>query len=165
MEERHITTTVRCVGFEELDAQCQQLVNVAKEATRSAYAPFSKFRVGAAILMENGEIVTGSNQENAAFPAGICAERAACFYASSHFPDVPMKKIAIAAWTISGHKPGTPFEECFQRRPVSPCGVCRQALMEYERLYGPIEVILYGSDEIYILPSVASLLPLSFTEF
>ena len=165
MEEKHITTIVRCVGFEELDAQDQQLVNEAKEATRGAYAPFSRFRVGAAILMENGSIVTGANQENAAFSSGTCAERAACFYAASHFPDMPMKKIAIAAWDHKGHKAGAPFDECFQRKPISPCGACRQALMEYEHIYGPIEVLLYGADEINVLPSVASLLPLSFTDF
>ena len=115
--------------------------------------------------MENGEIVTGANQENAAYPSGTCAERTAAFYASAQYPGVGMRKIAIAAWTALHTDTQSDFESGYQLNPISPCGACRQALLEYETLYGPMEVILYGREKIYILPSVKSLLPLCFTEF
>ena len=128
---------------------------MAMEATERSYAPYSRFRVGAAIALDNGVMVPGSNQENVAYPSGTCAERTACYQASALHPGKAMKKIAIAARTSSG----------FQEKPISPCGACRQALAEYEKLYGPMEVLLYGQDCVYVLPSVASLLPLCFTEF
>ena len=165
MNEKKITTLIRECGYEELGEADRMLVDAAREATRSSYAPYSKFHVGAAILMEGGEIVCGSNQENAAFSSGTCAERSACFYASAHCPGKRMVKIAIAAWTRLHHDDEAPWEECFQALPISPCGSCRQALLEYETLYGPMEVILYGREKVYILPSVSSLLPLCFTEF
>lgn len=165
MNEKKITTLIRECGYEELGEADRMLVDAAREATRSSYAPYSKFHVGAAILMEGGEIVCGSNQENAAFSSGTCAERSACFYASAHCPGRRMVKIAIAAWTRLHHDDEAPWEECFQALPISPCGSCRQALLEYETLYGPMEVILYGREKVYILPSVSSLLPLCFTEF
>ena len=165
MKEKDITVKVRSCGLDELDAADRHLVEIAKESTRHSLATYSHFHVGAAILMDNGEIVSGANQENAAYPSGTCAERTAAYYASARYPGVPMKKIAIAAWTKDGRPDGLDFEEYFQRAPISPCGACRQALLEYEHLYGPIEVLLYGRDEILILPSVSSLLPLSFTEF
>ena len=115
--------------------------------------------------MADGSIVKGSNQENAAYPSGTCAERTACFYASASKPGMAMKKIAIAAWTRLRMPDEAPYESCFQAEPIRPCGACRQALLEYETLYGDIEVILFGRDRIFILPSVKSLLPLSFTEF
>lgn len=165
MNEKKITTLIRECGYEELGEADRRLVDAAREATRNSYAPYSKFHVGAAILMEGGEIVCGSNQENAAFSSGTCAERSACFYASAHYPGRRMVKIAIAAWTRLHHDDEAPWEECFQALPISPCGSCRQALLEYETLYGPMEVILYGREKVYILPSVSSLLPLCFTEF
>ena len=137
----------------------------ARSATRSSLATYSRFHVGAAILMENGDIVTGSNQENAAYPSGTCAERTAAFFASASHPGMAMKKIAIAAWTRLDRPEGLPWEEYFQAMPISPCGACRQALLEYEKLYGKIEVILYGREKTYIFPSIASLLPFCFTEF
>lgn len=163
MKQLEIKTLIQECSYEELQEKDKELVTEAKEGTRRAYAPFSNYHVGAAILMGNGKIVVGSNQENAAYPSGLCAERTAIFYASSSNPGERIKKIAIAAWT----KPteGTAWEDGFQKEPVSPCGGCRQALIEYEHLYGNIEVILYGKDKIYILPSVGSLLPLGFTEF
>ncbi len=164
MEEKSINIKMKVYRYDELSEQDRRLVDEARQATKRSYSPYSKFRVGAAILMDNGEIVTGANQENAAYPSGTCAERTACYYASAQFPGVPMKKIAIAAWTEL-HDKGDNWEANFQEEPISPCGACRQALLEYEKLYGPIEVILYGRDKIYILPSIKSLLPLSFTEF
>ena len=115
--------------------------------------------------MANGQMVCGANQENAAFSSGTCAERSACFYAASQFPVVAMKKIAIAAWTRLHRPADAEFEDCFQDIPISPCGSCRQALLEYETLHGSMEVILYGKDVVYVFPSVASLLPFCFTEF
>lgn len=152
-------------NLSELSAADRELIEAAKEMTRNAHAPYSKFHVGAAIRMANGEIVRGSNQENAAFSSGTCAERTACYQASAIYPGVAFKKIAIAAWTRLGHEENAEFSACFQGKPISPCGACRQALMEYETLYGPIEVLLYGREKIYRLPSIASLLPLTFTEF
>lgn len=165
MKEKTIEIPVREYAYDELTETDRILVNAAKEMTRTSHAPYSRFHVGAAILLDNGEIVRGSNQENAAFSSGTCAERTACFQASALYPGVPMKKIAIAAWTRL-HKPETaPFDDCFQLKPISPCGACRQALLEYETLYGPIEVILYGREKVMVLPSIASLLPFCFTDF
>ena len=163
MKELEIKSLLKECTFDELSDLDKHLVECAKEATLRAYAPYSKYNVGAALLLDNGKIVEGSNQENAAYPSGLCAERTAAFYASSANPGIAFKKLAIAAWINPGIEKDR--EEGFQRHPVSPCGGCRQALLEYEHLYGDIEVILYGKDKIYILPSVKSLLPLAFTEF
>ena len=148
-------TEIKVYSFEELSEADRELIDAARSMTAVSYAPYSKFHVGAAIRMDDGTIVRGSNQENAAYPSGTCAERTACYQASALHPGMPMRKIAIAAW--SGGE--------FQEKPISPCGACRQALAEYEHLYGPIEVLLYGREEVYVLPSIASLLPLTFTEF
>ena len=163
MKKFEIKALIKEVSFDELNELDRRLVETAKEATRRAYAPFSKYNVGAAILLDNGRVVEGSNQENAAYPSGLCAERTAAFFASSSNPGIAFKKIAIASWIDPGSD--RDWEEGFQKHPVSPCGGCRQALLEYEHLFGDIEVILYGRDKIYILPSIKSLLPLAFTEF
>ena len=163
MKQLEIKTLINEYSFEELSELDKKLVIAAKEATQRAYAPFSKYNVGAAILLDNGRIVEGSNQENAAYPSGTCAERTAAFYASSSNPGMAFKKLAVAAWINPGE--GKDMEEGFQKHPVSPCGGCRQALLEYEHLYGNIEVILYGREKIYILPSIKALLPLAFTDF
>lgn len=165
MKVKSITTLIKECEYSELSDGDRRLVDAARESTRNSYAPYSQFHVGAAIQMSNGEIVQGANQENAAFSSGTCAERSACFYASSHYPGVKMEKIAIAAWTRLHRPEDAPWEDCFQALPISPCGSCRQALLEYETLHGPMEVILYGSERVYILPSVSALLPLCFTEF
>ena len=164
MKERNITALIDEYSPDELPSRYLDLVDAAKAATRRAHAPYSKFHVGAAIRMENGEVVCGANQENAAFSAGTCAERSACFYAASEYPGVAMKQIAIAAF-LEPENYTPEMEPPFQQQPISPCGVCRQALLEYEAMYGPIEVILYGNDSVYVLPSIKSLMPLSFTEF
>ncbi len=156
MKEVELKVKLQSCSYEELTEPQRTLIDKAKAATNGSYAPYSKFLVGAAIELEGGIIVTGANQENAAYPSGTCAERSACFSAGARYPKTPFRRIAIAAITPAGE---------FQASPVSPCGACRQALLEYEHIYGDIEVLLYGRDEIYVLPSVASLLPLSFTEF
>jgi len=140
----------------QLSVQETDLLKVALETAQNAYAPYSHFKVGAAILLKNGHIISGNNQENAVYPSGMCAERVALFYAASQFPDTPIAKIAITA--IGSEK------EVVQ--PVPPCGNCRQALLEYEIKFNePIEVIMSGEKgEVYIIKSVAELLPLSFTK-
>lgn len=163
MEQKKIVINYKAVTETELSPDDRTLVEKARQMTYRSYAPYSKFHVGAAIRMDNGEIACGCNQENAAYPSGLCAERTACFHASATFPGMPMKKIAIAARNVAG------FEDSalapFQAQPISPCGACRQALLEYEHLFGDIEVLLYGTDAIYVFPSIKSLLPFSFSEF
>lgn len=165
MKKIEIKVEAEELGYEELSEADRRLVDAAKEMTRTSYVPYSRFHVGAAVLMANGEVVRGSNQENAAFSPTMCAERNAIFQAGALYPGVRPRKIAIAAWTLGDRPESTPYELCFQGQPISPCGVCRQAMLEYETLYGPIEVILYGRDRILRFNSVASLLPYCFTEF
>ena len=156
MKTKDINLTVGVAAYDELPEADRRLIDAAREASRRAYAPYSHFSVGAAILLSNGEIVEGANQENVAYPSGICAERTAAFYAHSRYPDATFRKIAIAAIDTSGHEIPA---------PISPCGACRQVLLEYETIAGaPVEVLLAGKECIYLVPSVTSLLPLSFTE-
>ncbi|MBD5387568.1 cytidine deaminase [bacterium] len=166
MKELTVTTIIRECSFEELTPSDRELVERAKEMTRNSLAPYSRFHVGAAILLADGRVVSGANQENAASPSSMCAERSACYQAGSIAPGVAFRKIAIAAWTEL-HKPqGLDYEEYFQDSPISPCGACRQALLEYETIgKTPVEVILYGRKRCYIFPSIASLLPYCFTDF
>lgn len=157
MKEFEISTRVVEASLDDLDAIERELVTKAKEMTYRSYAPYSHFSVGAAILLDNGEIIEGSNQENAAYPSGLCAERTAAFYAHSHYPEAKFKAIAIAARDTDGE---------FCESPVSPCGACRQSLLEYETLAdGPVKVLLVGRDKVYILESIKSLLPFAFTDF
>jgi len=157
MKNFDIVTSVSVAAYQDLSESDKRLVNLAREATLRAYAPYSHFNVGAAIELDNGECVTGANQENVAYPSGTCAERSACFYAHAKYPDAKFKTIAIAARGTDGHETSS---------PVAPCGACRQALLEYEMLAEHnVRIILCGTTEFYILPSVHSLLPLAFTEF
>jgi cytidine deaminase len=138
---------------EDLPGNGKKLVELAKKATENAWAPYSKFKVGAALELENGEIVTGNNQENIAFPSGLCAERVALFYAGSQYPGVAVKKIAVAAFSNGK----------FISQPVFPCGDCRQVLLEHEnRVKQKVEVIMYGESEIKVVKSISDLLPLPF---
>lgn len=134
----------------ELSEENQNLIDLSKKAAEKAYAPYSKFRVGAAILLENGEILSGNNQENASYPVGICAERTLLSYAHANFPESKKLKLAISVLDTS--------------KDVSPCGLCRQTLLEYESLQGqPIEIMLHNmSGTVIVLPSASSLLPLHF---
>lgn len=157
MKQMDITCPVEVLDYKELTLDEAKLVETARQATYRSYAPYSHFSVGAAIELNNGEVVAGSNQENAAFSSGTCAERSACFYAHSQFPNNDFKRIAIAARDESGD---------FVESPIPPCGSCRQSLLEYETLAKrPVEVLLVGKEKIYRLPSIKSLLPLAFTEF
>ena len=166
MEEMKIVTPVTVCSYSELTDADRALVDAAKAATRTSYVPYSRFSVGAAILLDDGTVVSGSNQENAAFPSSMCAERTTAYWASAGHPGKRMLKIAVAANTYRlNRRPGAGFDDCFQPSPIAPCGACRQALLEYEHLHGPMQVILYGAEKIYIIPSVADLLPATFTEF
>jgi cytidine deaminase len=141
-------------NVDELDIDDQELVSIAKETAASAYAPYSKFYVGAALRLESGRIIRGCNVENAAFPSGICAERAAIGGAVSNYKDDRPLVMAIAAATVKGIT-----EEC-----VSPCGNCRQVLSEEEvRSGNKIRLILAGKNKIRIIESVSHLLPLGFS--
>lgn len=143
-------------SFSELENENKNLLNKAKEAVLNSYAPYSHFHVGAAILLENGKIVTGNNQENAAYPSGMCAERVAIWNASSQYPNAIVKKIAITV--KSENKQVT--------KPVAPCGACRQTLLEYEvNQKEPIEVFFMGEvGKIIKANSLKDLLPFSFDE-
>ncbi|MDE6498746.1 MAG: cytidine deaminase [Muribaculaceae bacterium] len=157
MKEFTIQVPVTELSYDELTPDERLLVDTAREATTRAYAPYSHFRVGAAIRLDNGEIIPGSNQENAAFPSGTCAERSACYYAHARYPEARFEAIAVTAVGTDG---------CELDEPASPCGACRQALMEYEHLAGrPVPVYMAGKNKIYKLPSVSALLPFTFEEF
>jgi len=138
----------------ELPAEDALLLTKAREATVNAYAPYSQFHVGAAARLNNGQILTGTNQENASYPAGICAERVLLSTAASLFPGVAIRTIAISYRNKQG-----PTD-----RPISPCGICRQSLKEFEtRTQQPIRLILGGhTGPVYAIPDAGSLLPLAF---
>lgn len=147
---------VEC-SLNELTSEERQLVDMAIEGTNRSYAPHSHFHVGAAIELENGVRIIGCNQENAAFPAGICAERSAIFAAGAQYPDVAVRTIAIAARDTSGE---------LTDEPVSPCGTCRQVMIETEtRFDKPVRILLYGRKRIFVMDGIRHLMPLSFTEF
>ena len=141
-------------SLDELPEDIVLLMHKAFEAREKAYAPYSKFHVGAAILLDNGEIVTGNNQENASYPSGLCAERTAIYYAGSQYPDTKIVRMAISA--SSKKKPTT--------IPIPPCGACRQAIAEYEiKQNEPIEIYFMGkSGKVVKSNSLANLLPLVF---
>lgn len=143
----------RC-AYEELSEQDRQLIESARQATQQSYAPYSQFHVGAAVLLEDGTTITGTNQENVAYPSGVCAERTALFYASSAHPDK-----AIVALAIAAHSKGE-----FTNNPISPCGACRQVMLEIEQRHArPIRILLYGTESVYVIEGgVRELLPLTF---
>lgn len=155
MKEINITTKIEVFeGLEQLTAEVASLMIQAIETRKNAYAPYSRFRVGAAILLDNGKIVLGSNQENAAYPSGLCAERVAIFQAGAIYPNVKIVKLAITA--ASDTNPTL--------SPIPPCGACRQSIAEYEfKQDTPIEIYFMGeSGEVYKSNSINNLLPLSF---
>lgn len=139
---------------DELEGMDLHLIQAAKEAVKSAYVPYSQFRVGAAALLENGEVVSGSNQENAAYPSGTCAERTALFYAGAHYPGVAVRALAVAAFNKGE----------YLAAPIPPCGACRQVILETEKQAGkPLRILLYGTSGTYVTEGIANLLPLNFT--
>ena len=153
MKEYNLTTKMRAYRWDELTDEQREVLTIAKEQTKHSYCPYSQFHVGAAAKLANGVIIPGCNQENAAYPSGLCAERTALFAAGAQYPDQPVTKLAIACFT-DGH---------FTKEPGSPCGACRQVMLETEHRYGgKMEVLLYGEDAIYVFESAADLLPLIF---
>ena len=156
MEELTLKSTLQVAQFEELTANEQRVIEVAKQSTYNSYAPYSHFHVGAALLLKNGIVIPGCNQENAAFPAGICAERSALFAAGAQYPDQPVMLLAIAVRNSKGE---------FLEEPASPCGPCRQVIIEAEtRFKQEVRILLYGTKYTYIIDGIKQLMPLSFTE-
>ena len=140
-------------GIDELAAKDKELAEAAISATATAYAPYSKFNVGAAVRLDSGLIVKGSNQENAAYPSGLCAERTAMFYAAATYPENAITAIAVAA--------GQNGILC--DNPVTPCGACRQVMAQYQVKGGhPMAILLVGSSKIWKFDKVEDLLPLIF---
>jgi cytidine deaminase len=142
-------------SIDELNAEDKNLLQEAQKATKTAYAPYSNYFVGAALMLESGEIVTGSNQENAAYPSGLCAERVAVFAAGAHNPNVKIKAIAVTAYSGNNTEP----------KQVSPCGDCRQVMAEYEYRYKQaIRLVMqWDNGKVIVLQSVKSLLPFMFS--
>jgi cytidine deaminase len=156
MKELTLKSTIHVADFDELTDQERELVEQAKASTYNSYAPYSHFHVGAAILLKNGVIVPGCNQENAAFPAGLCAERSAIFAAGAQYPDQPVTMLAIAVRDNKGE---------FLAEPASPCGSCRQVIIETEtRFKQPVRILLYGTAHTYVMDGIKELMPLSFTQ-
>ena len=154
MSEKKIVTKYVKTDFDLLTNSDKTLVLKAKSMLKSAYAPYSGFLVGAAVHLENGEIITGNNQENVAYPSGMCAERVAIFYAKSQFPNTKINSIAVSA--IS--------KNFLIEDVVSPCGSCRQVISEYEvKQNENIRILLHQSDDsVIIIKSISDLLPLMF---
>ena len=155
MKEYNLTTKMRAYRWDELTDEQREVLTVANEQTKHSYSPCSQFHVGAAAKLANGEVIRGCNQENAAYPSGLCAERSALFAAGAQYPEEPVMKLAIACFT-GGH---------FTKEPGAPCGACRQVMLETEHRYGgKMEVLLYGEEETYVFESAADLLPLIFVK-
>ena len=155
MKEIEIKSPFRVYGMDELSQSDRELVSAAMEATKGSYAPYSKFRVGAAARLANGLVFTGANQENAAYPSGLCAERTTLFAANAQYPDQPVLALAIAA--RKGNR--------FMPTPISPCGACRQVISGVEDRFGhPVRILLYGTEGIYECNGIDALLPLRFVD-
>lgn len=154
MKELNIRIAIKIYEYEELNYDDRELMDAACEATKRSYAPYSHFSVGAAARLADQTIVTGSNQENAAYPSGLCAERTTLFYANSRYPDQAVETLAIAASNERGD---------FLEEPIPPCGACRQVMVETEKRFKhPMRILLFGKKGIYELKNVGALLPLSF---
>ena len=147
-------TKVAVCTYDELQTADREVVDAARAATANSYAVYSNFNVGTAVRLSNGTIVSGSNQENAAYPSGLCAERTTLFWANSQYPNEAVETLAIAARTAQGEL----------EMPIPPCGACRQVILETEKRFGnTIRIILYGAKQCYIIEDgIKALLPLSF---
>lgn len=155
MKNIRIEIQMQFCSMEELSVDERELVEAAIKATDNSYAKYSHFHVGAALRLADGSIVIGANQENAAFPSGLCAERSAIFAAQSQKPHEAITMLAIAARNSNGLMPD----------PISPCGACRQVMLEMEDRYQrPLEVLLYGTRGVYRVQSVKDLMPLIFVD-
>ena len=153
MKEYKLEAVVHVYELAELSEEDKQLVEAAKQATKGSYAPYSKFLVGAAARLESGSIVIGANQENAAYPSGLCAERTAMFAAGAKYPDKDMLSIALAGG-VYGH---------ITDEPATPCGACRQVMAQYQAKSGkPMSVIMVGGKKVWKFEKVDDILPLIF---
>jgi cytidine deaminase len=153
MEEKKIELTVKILKTEELSPDDNRLRVAAIHAAKRAYAPYSRFRVGAAAMLRDGTIVEGNNQENVAYPSGLCAERVALFHAGASFPEIPVLSLAIVA-----------VKDDIIQKTVAPCGACRQVMLETELRYGnPVRILMCGSDKTTVVSSIKDLLPFSFS--
>lgn len=153
MKELILKTKVTACTLEEMNASMRELVEKAKTMTQHAYCPYSHYHVGAAALLADGQIITGNNQENAAYPSGLCAERTTLFAANANNPQTPVLALAVACFT-NGQ---------FTKEAASPCGACRQVMVETEHRYKqPMQIILYGEEMCYIFDKASDLLPLNF---
>ncbi|MDO4462179.1 MAG: cytidine deaminase [Bacteroidia bacterium] len=152
-----VKTDIQKSSYESLDLTDEQfslMSSQAAEMAHKSYAPYSKFHVGAVALLESGEMISGSNQENAAYPSGICAERTTVFYTNAHYPNTAITHLLIYAETEEGG---------VVTSPITPCAACRQVLIEKEAIQGsPIKLILVGRDSVFVVPSAMDLVPLSF---
>ncbi len=153
METKRIEILYEELSYAELDLNAKLLYDAAERAAERAYTPYSHFQVGAAVMLQNGKMVTGCNQENAAYPSGLCAERVTIFAAQANNPGVPIERLAIIARSDGEVEEG-----------ITPCGACCQVMLEAEERSGhPMEILLCGKETIRIIHGVRSLLPFSFT--
>lgn len=155
MKTINLNIAIKHCQLDELSVADRELIEQAMKATDNAYAEYSHFYVGAALRLANGRIVIGANQENAAFPSGLCAERTAVFSAQANFPDQSIEALALVALNDNG----------LIDNPVTPCGACRQVLLGVEERYGlPMRILMYGKSGVYSVGSAKDLLPLSFVD-
>lgn len=155
MKQLTLTINYQIAQKNELDKEDVELIDAAINATQNSYANYSHFYVGAACRLGNGNVIIGANQENAAFPSGLCAERTAIFAAQANYPQERITTLAIAARNENG----------LLKQPISPCGACRQVILEIEDRYKqPVRILLYGSDGTLVVESVKDLLPFSFVD-
>ena len=155
MKTINLNIAIKHCQLDELSVADRELIEQAMKATDNAYAEYSHFYVGAALRLANGRIVIGVNQENAAFPSGLCAERTAVFSAQANFPDQSIEALALVARNDNG----------LIDNPVTPCGACRQVLLGVEERYGlPMRILMYGKSGVYSVGSAKDLLPLSFVD-
>ena len=155
MKQINININIEHCQLNELSGNDRELVERALKATENSYAEYSHFYVGAAIRLAYGNIMIGANQENAAFPSSLCAERTAIFAAQANHPDLAITTLAIAARNDNG----------LLAEPVTPCGACRQVILGVEDRYKtPIRILLYGKCGVYCIASAKDLLPLSFVD-
>lgn len=155
MKNVELKINLQFCQIDELSETEQMLIEKAIKATENSYAPYSNFNVGAAVLLGDGTVVIGANQENAAFPSGLCAERTALFAAQAQYPEQEVTMLAIAAKNEHG----------LVAAPVSPCGACRQVMLEVEERYKtPMKILLYGTKGIYVISSTKDMMPLCFVD-
>ena len=155
MKTINLNIAIKHCQLDELSVADRELIEQAMKATDNAYAEYSHFYVGAALRLANGRIVIGANQENAAFPSGLCAERTAVFSAQANFPDQSIEALALVARNDNG----------LIDNPVTPCGACRQVLLGVEERYGlPMRILMYGKSGVYSVGSAKDLLPLAFVD-